>query len=518
MSGAPKFIPMTERWKLDTSDFLQEVDSLSELGGPGSGYSREEGHKGRIGKVGGSTKSDISDDFNYEEQASLGVYITKKGTTVYDPSDIYDPKNPDAFIEGDDRATGTLSLNQLRQLPPDKMISVKGYGGTRGSVRRHNIKVGQLILHWDNSNIHNQSEFGGPGSGFRGHEGRPGQVGGSRSGGGIGLLSVYATNSYRRNLLSAASKEVENVVTGTGHSIEDINSITTYGSFASDKSKPGDIDLVIEINNLKSDDYFYRGGSLHYIDSVTPVAMKENSSVSIVFVSSKIAKDEYLSRMINSEQRTFKPIHYGEEVLYSKTNNFMSRSFDSASKVDFDLGGPGSGFHGHVGRPNKVGGSLPSKYFPKNTDEAPRSFFISRLDVNKMLRQGLSEVPQPLYEDILDVKGTKNALEEAMKTPDYLENETIVYRGVSGSFANKMRLGKTFTDNGYQYVTTNQDMAKKYAKKDGVILRIALPKGQPYLPGLEDQSELILPTNMKFEVVDRMNDLVDVEVITERKK
>jgi len=166
-----------------------------------------------------------------------------------------------------------------------------------------------------------QVDLGGPGSGFHGHAGRPGQVGGSRNDKGIGLLSTYVTNSYRHNLLNAASKEIENVVTGAGYSIEDINSITTYGSFASDKPKPGDIDLVIEVNNLKSDDYFYRDGSLHYIDSITPAAMKENSSVSIVFVSSKIAKDEYLSRMINSEQRTFKAIHYGEEILYNKYKN-----------------------------------------------------------------------------------------------------------------------------------------------------------------------------------------------------
>jgi len=165
-------------------------------------------------------------------------------------------------------------------------------------------------------------DLGGPGSGYHGHAGRLGKVGGSSSSDKrINLLSAYTTNLYRRNLLNSASKEIENVVTNTGYSTEDITSITTYGSFASDKPKPGDIDLVIEINNLKSDDYFYRGGLLHYIDSVTPASVKENPSVSIVFVSSKIAKDEYLSRMVNSEQRTFKPIHYGEEVLYNKYEN-----------------------------------------------------------------------------------------------------------------------------------------------------------------------------------------------------
>jgi len=93
MSDTPKFIPMTERWKLDASDFLQEVDSLSEFGGHGSGYSKEEGHKGRPGKVGGSTKSSQTKNDIDSKFDDVISFMKNEGQDIWSNDSIERMKN-----------------------------------------------------------------------------------------------------------------------------------------------------------------------------------------------------------------------------------------------------------------------------------------------------------------------------------------------------------------------------------------------------------------------------------------
>ena len=138
---------MTQRIIVQIDNMLFVTTDLAK-GGAGSGNFSHSGREGlRGGSGGGGTGAGGGGaSFNFNEQASMGVYQTKKGNTVYDPTDIYDPKHPEDYVPGDDKATDVLSLKQLRQMPDDKVISVKQYDAKRGGSRRSTVKVGSLAL------------------------------------------------------------------------------------------------------------------------------------------------------------------------------------------------------------------------------------------------------------------------------------------------------------------------------------------------------------------------------------
>lgn len=142
---------------------------------------------------------------------------------------------------------------------------------------------------------------------------------------------------------------------------------------------------------------------------------------------------------------------------------------------------------------------LMTKYFPEDSGKATNALFMERFAMNRELRSG--EVEENPYD--LDIEGTKKAFEWAMENnAEEIPEETVMFRGVSARSAKKYLSKKEFTDKGYTFLTTDLEMAKKYAGRKGSVLSVVVPKGQRGVWGMKDQSEFILPTNTSFVVGD----------------
>ena len=129
---------------------------------------------------------------------------------------------------------------------------------------------------------------GGSGSGNFGHAGRPGEVGGSQSGGDpvsheswgyvhtiIQNLESHAFNTHRRKLVDSLVEEFSQAYDTYGMKEGDILEITLFGSFASSKEYPGDIDLLVRVR----EDFDIPGGGM--MDSIV---WKQNDHTAPWFV------------------------------------------------------------------------------------------------------------------------------------------------------------------------------------------------------------------------------------------
>lgn len=137
------------------------------------------------------------------------------------------------------------------------------------------------------------------------------------------------------------------------------------------------------------------------------------------------------------------------------------------------------------------------KYFPKSSEDTTNALFVQRMEMNRILR---GETYENNYN--LDIEGTTAAFEEAFKFhTETLPEETIMYRGVSAKVAKKMSRKSEYSDPAYTFLTTDKNLAQKYAGRKGVVLTFIVPKGQQGIWGLEDQHEFILPRNVKIKLV-----------------
>ena len=164
----------------------------------------------------------------------------------------------------------------------------------------------------------------------------------------------------------------------------------------------------------------------------------------------------------------------------------------------------------------KQAGKLPKnlkKYFPENSDEVPRLYWISRFEVNEELRT--NKLSPLRYNELnYDIPKIHKALELATTIyADIIKKPTVMYRGVSGSFAKKIKPGFTFVDQGFVYLTEKKDIAKLYSKRKGFVLKVIVPSGQKGKIGLKDQGEFILPRFTKFEVIEVNDNEATLKII-----
>jgi hypothetical protein len=154
------------------------------------------------------------------------------------------------------------------------------------------------------------------------------------------------------------------------------------------------------------------------------------------------------------------------------------------------------------------------KYFPEYSDDVTNKFFITRFEVNKELRNKKLSSYRDIYDMTDDIESMTNALElGTTKYADQIKKQTVMYRGVSGKFAKKLTNKQKFTDAGFSYLSLNKDMAQKYTKKNGMLLKVELSEGQKGKIGFKDQGEFILPKNSQFEVVNKNENMITVKVV-----
>jgi hypothetical protein len=97
-----------------------------------------------------------------------------------------------------------------------------------------------------------------------------------------------------------------------------------------------------------------------------------------------------------------------------------------------------------------------------------------------------------------------------------LEKEVMVYRGISGSSADKilaLKKGATLSDAAFVSTSLSQDVAKDFATVSGVVVSIRVPKGHRVVPGERTENELILPRGARFKVVKKTKKSVVLEVV-----
>lgn len=221
-------------------------------------------------------------------------------------------------------------------------------------------------------------------------------------------------------------------------------------------------------------------------------------------------------------------------------------------------GGPGSGHHGHAGRPGKRGGSAPSKggsfadrlknareirgmalkgleedhaeyYDSLSTEEKDAITFYTGADyitMNTELRQGkcCSDPENTERVRVLNNALNRNEIKETM----------VVYRGFNDFVINnafhqgEIQVGDTMWDAAFMSTSPVDHIAEQRSyKRHGVNFRILVPKGSKgaYLNGLSAASyepEILFPpsSGLKIHSIDyEINDwgrrtyMLDVELV-----
>jgi len=440
-------------------DLLTFIDKkldqiLKDFGGPGSGYSREEGHKGRPGLVGGSSKNE-----NYSVGKSLAVYhgtsiesakkikneglktrkasIGKRPPSVYFMNDFQSTRDyvqesyleegegyaiiefeipPGAQVIEDEEEGDSYRIET--DVPANFIRSITYYDSNdkRINLEEKSNRIGYCAIVFP---LESDKELGGPGSGFKGHRGRPGLVGGSSGVGTAAYNYAYASayidqnkrlreqstksNSFTRELDKQIRDNAripdKTIYRGTSiHSVGGINAKVGdtfidegYGSFTENKKIANNwstVTLVIEKENavkmLRISDVArapagYGGeaewlmprGTTYKIIDIEPARVGYSQTYFIEVVSSReknlsseltiendnIDMDSLLNFVFLVHREMIENPDITEEE--AEENVLEKLSYDNPS----ELGGPGSGYskeEGHKGRPGQVGGSQPS--------------------------------------------------------------------------------------------------------------------------------------------------------------
>lgn len=145
-------------------------------------------------------------------------------------------------------------------------------------------------------------DFQAMAKGHWGHKGRKGKRGGSLPKTGhmtapaVRILkSKYGTNSYRLNMVDAFEEEFPHAIQAAGVKSGDVEEIYIYGSFASSKTLPGDMDTlcVVKGDLPKGETLGGPGGGAKYDAN----SWGEGHTASVLFVNDKRAAKTILGEV-----------------------------------------------------------------------------------------------------------------------------------------------------------------------------------------------------------------------------
>jgi hypothetical protein len=373
------------------------------LGGPGSGNF---GHSGRPGQIGGSSPSLIAGDdgqpltlyhgtidpdlthpdpafavensgvtfFTDNEDVAWGYTFQREyGETVGDSSENVikaniSMRNPLVVDMDGDVGDALVLATHIRE------AKVKGHDGVifkniDDSVSGDGSR-GTSYAVFDAKQIHlvEKRDLGGPGSGNFGHKGRPGEIGGSTSG---GQLLFHGT---RGDNLDSILKTGLTSKRGVVYATTDFSVAKIYAENSSSKHvaileihvPPGQEEEVLLQHRLDS-------AKSHYIDRAEkiPVSTATHfpaSWIRVVHERDSIAEGSWRFRQLAAATILYVPVVLNDANLR-------------------ELGGPGSGNFGHKGRPGQVGGSssdgggsrVPLRMRVKEKERASKSMKPARI-------------------------------------------------------------------------------------------------------------------------------------------
>ena len=287
---------------------------------------------------------------------------------------------------------------------------------------------------------------GGPGSGYHGHAGRPGEVGGSAP---AGMTLQSAEDSIRNkdkeylylfdrdgNMVFEAVGDAEKV--GIPHDVETTGSVMTHNhpvnpdnySYAPSLSL-GDLKQAIDdqLQEVRAvgDRYTYSMrfspatfGDKDFRNRV--LTAYGNARAEIVDdLMLKVEAGEMKKRDVRTETQHLANVRLAKE--------FPEITYTRINAPVFVKGGPGSGYHGHAGRPGKVGGSAPDGV-------------QDREKLDEALAQVESEIRIQTYETlvVLDKNGNKldssdgasNHVVVSDKTLSFMKGNIITHNHPSG--------------------------------------------------------------------------------------
>lgn len=156
-------------------------------------------------------------------------------------------------------------------------------------------------------------------SGNYGHAGRKGLRGGSSSSSFGSALSLsdkakpLLSNNHRKKLFAEFEEELKAGLNSLGVELKDVEVVTIYGSFASTKKVPGDVDAIVIIKNGKlrsGDTYAARGGKYYHIDKV-PNKIRDKGT-GITYIDHPQGKDQIRREFEGLGHRALKPIYNTE--------------------------------------------------------------------------------------------------------------------------------------------------------------------------------------------------------------
>jgi len=220
---------------------------------------------------------------------------------------------------------------------------------------------------------------GGPGSGFHGHAGRPGERGGSRKEGNTQMsrskAEAFAEGSKAPGAYyHATSAQAAAAIRDEGFRLDVRHSGNFFGEgvyFTNKKGVKffGDTDVEVRVN--VKNPYIH----LPEPDEPTqPLLTKLSTSPFADEIAEKMAADNTLSK---AKALTLVLQEKGYDSVITREDEDVLVVFDPADiaiveadapslkkSVSAEKGGPGSGFHGHAGRPGERGGSAPRSSAP----------------------------------------------------------------------------------------------------------------------------------------------------------
>lgn len=128
--------------------------------------------------------------------------------------------------------------------------------------------------------------------------------------------------------------------------------------------------------------------------------------------------------------------------------------------------------------------------------------------INSELREGKADDPR--------IEHLDSAFSKASPLPEPI----VVHRGFQGRGADKLRkvkVGETFTDEGYSSTSLKERIARSFRKRfssdPGQYASIIVPKGTRVLAGVELEKEVLLPRGSRFKVVSKSDAGIELELV-----
>ena len=413
-----------------------------DLGGPGSGNF---GHAGRPGEVGGSAPGEPDSRIQTEVTAVRDVLGSKE--SLFEAAYLVGSFGKgDSERAPDRRGVGTSDVDVLLVAKPvigkwrERADHRDAVAQAVSEVRSRLEAVSQREVHvWEGGLIETEGhrkiwesvsrQAGGPGSGFFNHAGRPGETGGSTEGESQAARRdnpVQARVADFRTSTNIKGSERVLVVDRSGNTLVDTKgekhgvSLDQYVS----KIEPGST-----IVHNHPGDRSFSSTDFHLAGLTSPaelIASGPTYDFSLRagengWPSASVMQETYLAaqkraRLLLAKHFTDFESPKAQWALDHLTSRLaaddLGLSYSVESVVDRALGGQGSGFFGHSGRPGEVGGSASSE------DGAAPVDALKKLTEGKGLTSGLSKLSPSEVEDV------KSWLKEQRPT------DVPVYRGI----------------------------------------------------------------------------------------